>query len=382
MASAEFVGLNFVSIGSAMKITDIRTIQLTRNLDEPFRNSQESNSARRFTFVLVDTDAGITGIGDAFGDAALMETILEKRLKPMAIGLDPTDIGAVWKKLFASRSFWEIGGSVVCGISAIEVACWDIRGKAEGVPVCELLGGRKRDKIEAYASDLYWEEPEKMAEKAAGYVAEGFRYVKTHIGAPAERERDLQRAAAVRKAIGPEVGFMIDINTGLDRESALSLGKDLASINPFWYEEPLAPLDIEGHAWLREMLPFKISTGENLYTLEGFEPLFAIAGTDYVMPDILRCGGIEQTRQICLEADQHGIVPSPHNFSSGVGTAATLHLMAALPETQLFELDTTGTGICDELFVDPLVIQDGHVTVPTSPGLGVHLPEAVVERWG
>ena len=299
----------------------------------------------------------------------------------MAIGLDPCDIGRLWHRLFASRAFWETGGSVVCGISAIEVACWDIRGQAEGVPVCELLGGRKRDRVEAYASDLHWEQPERMADLAAQYVEQGFRSVKTHVGAPNERGRDLERLRRMREAIGPEVGLMVDINTAFDRPTALAFGREIVSFSPYWYEEPLSPLDGQGHAWLRRDLPLKIATGENLYASEGFEPLLACRGCDFVMPDILRCGGIEQTRRICEAARAAGIVASPHNYSSGVGLAATLHLMAATPDTQWLEFDTTGTAVYEELFVEPLVVEGGFVRVPTGPGLGVRLSEGTVDRW-
>src|SRR5262249_35469059 len=176
-----------------MQITEVRAVQLARRLDRPQRNSREGRSDRKFTFVLVETDAGLCGLGDAFGDQALMPTIIERRLRPMALGLDPCNLDAVWRQLFASRAFWETGGSVLCGISAIEVACWDIRAQAEGVPVYDLLGGAKREWIEAYASDLHWEEPERMAETAARFVEQGYRCVKTHVGAPGEGERDLQR---------------------------------------------------------------------------------------------------------------------------------------------------------------------------------------------
>ncbi len=358
-----------------MKITNVRTVQITRQTETPLRSSVGEMIERRFTFVIVETDAGISGIGDAFGDQALMPTIIERRLGPMSVDLDPTDIDGVWRKLIGSRAFWETAGSVVCGISAIEVACWDIRGKAEGVPVCELLGGRHSESIDAYASDLFWEEPARMAEKAAGYVEQGFRCVKTHIGAPGERDRDLQRTEMIRNAIGPDIGFMIDINTGFDRATALERGRELAAFNPFWYEEPLPPLDFKGHASLREQLPFKVATGENLYLEEGFRPLFAAGGCDYVMPDILRCGGLEQTRRVCRAAHEQGVIASPHNFSSGVGLAASLQLMAAMPETQLLEFDTTGTAIYEEMFVDPMVVEDGRVQVPTAPGMGIALDE-------
>ena len=364
-----------------MKITNVRCVQLVRRLERVQRNSCGARQERRFNLVLVDTDAGLTGLGDAFGDPLLMPTIIQRRLAPMAIGLDPQDIAGLWKKLVCSREYWEIGGSVLCGVSAIEVACWDLRGQAEGVPVCTLLGGRKRDWVEAYASDLHWDEPQVMADMAAGYVQTGFRHVKTHIGAPGERDGDLARCAAIRQAIGPDVGFMIDINTAFDRLTALARGREFSDFQPFWYEEPLSPMDWQGHAWLRQQLGMPIATGENLYTTHGFEPMLQGHGCDYVMPDILRCGGLEQTLQICLLAQQHGIVASPHNFSSGVGLAATLHLMAALPQTQLLEFDPTGTAVYEALFAEPLVVEKGSVRVPSGPGLGVRLTDALVNKY-
>lgn len=364
-----------------MKITAVRTVQLVKRLERTQRNSCSARNERRFTIVVVETDAGISGLGDAYGDQVLMPTIMERRLAPMAVGLDPCDIAGLWKKLFASREFWEIGGSVLCGISAIEVACWDIFSQAEGVGVCELFGGRQRDAIEAYASDLHWDEPAVMAEMAAGYVERGFRYVKTHIGAPGERDRDLARCAAIRTAVGPDVGYMIDINTAFDRETALARGREFADFHPFWYEEPLSPLDWQGHALLRQELGLKIATGENLYTTHGFELLLGSRGCDYAMPDILRCGGLEQTRQICQMARGQGIIASPHNFSSGIGLAATLHLMSALPETQLLEFDPTGTAVYEELLVEPLIIENGFVEVPRGPGLGVRLTDDVIQKY-
>src|SRR5438105_1703427 len=161
-----------------MKITDVRCVQLVRRLERVQRNSCSARQERRFTVVTVETDAGLTGLGDAYGDPWLIPTILQRRLAPMAVALDPRDIAAVWTQLFGSPEFWAIGGSVLCGISAIEVACWDLRGQAEGVPVCELLGGRKREWVEAYASDLHWDEPQVMGDLAAAYVEAGFRHVK------------------------------------------------------------------------------------------------------------------------------------------------------------------------------------------------------------
>jgi L-alanine-DL-glutamate epimerase-like enolase superfamily enzyme len=362
-----------------MKITDIRTIQLTRRLSRLLRNSCDSRDRRRFTFVLVETDAGITGIGDAPGNQGFMEAIIEKHYKNQAVGMDPCDTEGLWRKLYPGGAFWETGGSAVCALSAIEVACWDIHGKAEKAPVSQLLGGAKREWIDAYASDLHWDEPRIMAETAKGFVDEGFRWVKTHIGA--EQDNDLVRLEAIRRAIGPEIGLMIDINTAYDRQTALEQGLRQAAFDPFWFEEPIAPVDYEGHAWLRGRLPMPIAAGENLYTVHGFTPMFACRGCDYVMPDILRCGGIRQTRLICEAAGREGLIATPHNFSSGVGLAATLHLMAAVPQTRLLEYDTSRTSIYEEMFVEPLILKDGRVRVPTAPGLGVALSEETIAKY-
>jgi L-alanine-DL-glutamate epimerase-like enolase superfamily enzyme len=362
-----------------MKITDVRTISLTRRFPRLLRNACDARTQRRFTFVLVETDAGITGIGDAPGNQNLMEPIIEKHYRHQTIGRDPSDIEGLWRELYAGGAFWEIGGSAVCALSAIEVACWDIRGKAEGAPVSQLLGGAKREWIEAYASDLHWDEPQYMADLAKGFVDQGFRWVKTHIGA--EYDQDLVRLEAIRRAIGPEIGLMIDINTAYDRRTALKQGMRQAAFDPFWYEEPIAPADYEGHAWLRERLPMPIATGENLYTVHGFAPLFACRGCDYVMPDILRCGGLRQTQLICDDAERAGVIATPHNFSSGVGLAATLHLMAAVPHTQLLEYDTSLTSIYEEMFIEPLSCKDGRICVPTAPGLGVALTEDIIAKY-
>lgn len=361
-----------------MKITGVRIVRLRRPLSRPQRTSRGERNQRRFTLVLVDTDAGITGLGDAYGDQALMDHIIE-RLKGVAIGLDPFDVDSLWKKLYERAFVWEPGGSCVCGISAIEVACWDIRGQAEKVPVSEILGGAKKDRIEAYASDLHWDTPTFMAEQAKRYVDDGFRCVKTHIGA--DPDGDVDRLEALRKAIGSDVKLMIDVNTGLDREAALEQGRQYAAFRPFWLEEPLMPYDFEGHAWLRQNLPIPIAVGENLYTTHGFQPMLFVGGCDYVMPDISRSGGIRQTQLICELAENKGVKCSPHNFCSGVGLAGTLHLMAATPSMEWLEFDPTRTAVYEELFIEPLEVKDGFVRVPSAPGLGVRLTDEILKKY-
>ncbi len=365
-----------------MKITRIDIHVLEKPLRRPQRNSKATRHSRKFTLVVVHADSGLTGLGDAYGDQAIMDCILQRRLGPMLLGADPRRIDQVWQRLFASRAIWEPGGSVLCGISALEVACWDLWAKSEGVPVCELLGGRKRQWIPAYASDLHWDTPQWMAETAARYVEQGFRHVKCHVGAPGEFDRDLKRLEAMRQAIGSEAELMVDLNTGMDYQQALQFGRAIAPLRPFWLEEPLPPWDFEGHRLLEQELGYPVATGENLFTIYGFRPAWNPPCCRYLMPDVLRCGGLAQMQQIVREAAAAGMIVTPHNYSSGVGLAATLHLMAAEPQMQLLEYDPTETAIYEELFPEPPEVSRGQVQVPSGPGLGVELREEVIRRYG
>ena len=364
-----------------MKVTEVRTITLRRPFSAPQANSKNIRSVRTHVLVVVETDAGIAGLGDAFGDPNLMGPIIERRLKPLVLGASPFDLEALWKRMFEGNASWEPKGSVVSAWSGIEVALWDLQGKALGLPVCQLLGGRARDRIEAYASDLHWEEPAAMADKARRFVDQGFRYVKTHIGRE-DADGDERRVAAIREAIGPRVGLLVDINTAFDRQTALARGKMFARYDAFWYEEPLPPMDLDGYLELKQRLPIPIAHGENEFTRYGFRDMFVRGSVDYAMPDILRAGGLLETKKICAMAEAFGVVVSPHNYSTGVGLAATLHLMAATPATALLEFDPTGTAVYEELFVDGLKIEGGFVHVPDRPGLGVELRPETLERYG
>lgn len=362
-----------------MRITDIEVALLKKPMPRPLVVSRGAMSARTALLVLVHTDAGITGLGESVGDAAGVVPIILEQLAPLLRGEDPFDIERLWERMYASRIYWDLKGALVVAMSGIDLALWDIKGKALGAPVYQLLGGACRERIRAYASDLFWDEPEVMAAAAARYVAEGFRIVKTHIGK--DPEGDIVRLKAIRQAIGDDVGLMIDINCGYDRPTAVRMGKRFEEFDPFWYEEPLRPHDVGGYRELRSRLGIPIAIGENEFTKHGFLELFQHGAVDYVMPDAARAGGITETKKISGMAEAFGLVVTPHNFSSGVLLAATLHLMASTPNADLLEFDVTGTGIYEELLVEPLKIEAGFVSVPKGPGLGVVLRDEVRARY-
>ena len=363
-----------------MKITDVELIQLAKDADHPHRNAKQARSRRVASLVRVTTDEGIDGLGEAWCDPALAAGVVLGKLRPQVLGEDPFNVEGIWRRAFDGSPMYDPKGAAVAGMSGIDIACWDIMGKALGVPVCKLIGGRCRTTIEAYASDLHWrEDPSDMARLAAGFVERGFRHVKTHVGVDARD--DVRRVRAIREAIGPEVSLMVDINTGFDRPTAISFGRRIAEHGIEWYEEPLPPVDLDGLAVVRAATGLPIAAGENEYTRFGFREMFEKGGVDVAMPDVARAGGITEAKKICAVAEAFGVVVSPHNYSSGVCSAATLHLLAATPGAGPLEWDTVDSSIVDELFLEPVRVTDGQVEVPDRPGLGVHLPDELRRKY-
>jgi D-galactarolactone cycloisomerase len=359
-----------------MKIVDVELIQLVKEYEHPHRNSKQAATKRITSLVRLTTDEGIDGLGEVFCDPALAKSAVLSRLRPELLGEDPFNVESIWNRAFHGAAMYNATGAFVAGISGIDLACWDIMGKALGQPVYNLIGGLCQSEILAYASDLHWEEdPLVMARAAESFAERGFRSVKTHLGIDAID--DIRRVAALREAIGPDVGLMVDINTAFDRPTAIRFGQRIAQYDIAWYEEPLSPLDIDGLEIVRAATGLPIAVGENLYTRWGFKEVFQRGGIDVAMPDLARTGGISETKKIAAIADAFGVVVSPHNYASGVCSAATFHLLAASPRPGLLEWDTAGSSIVDELFIEPPVMKDGSIEVPKLPGLGVHLTDEV-----
>lgn len=345
------------------------------------RISRGGFDVRHHLIVEVVTDEGVTGLGEGVGNALLIQQILRGFMIEQALGLDPMNIESVRNKLIDSQVYMEQKGSVICAASAIEMACWDIKGKALNVPVFQLLGGLYRDKVEAYASDIYWEEdPGKMGENAARVKSLGYRAIKAHLGCKSPRE-DTLRVQALREVIGPDIDLMIDLNGGYDRLQAFQAAKLWEPFNLYWLEEPVNPHQIDCLADLRNRTSMPIAAGENEFRLHGFKQLFDKNAVDIAMPDIGRAGGIQETRNICVLAQSYGVLVSPHNYSSGVLLGATIQLMASIPNAHLLEIDTSDNAIYQELLIEPLQIENGFVKVPQFPGLGVELSEEVLKKY-
>jgi D-galactarolactone cycloisomerase len=364
-----------------MKIEKVQVILLQKKLSSPMTISRGGFDVRTHALIQITTDQGVTGLGEGVGDALLVKNIVEGGMGGLVLGLNPMSIELIRKKLIDGKVYFERKGSSICAASGIEMACWDIMGKTLKVPVCQLIGGLYSEKLEAYVSDVYWESDTGLMVKNLERILErGFKIVKVHLGVESP-EIEEKKIAALRKAAGEETKLMIDLNGGYSSLESMTAARLWEKYNLFWLEEPINPNQIDALADYRLRSGLTIAAGENEFRLHGFKQLFDSRAVDVAMPDIGRVGGIQEARNICVLADSYGIPVSPHNFSSGVLLAATMQLMAAMPNACFLELDSSGNAVYEELLVAPLDIDNGYVCVPQNPGLGVELKDETIKKY-
>jgi D-galactarolactone cycloisomerase len=366
-----------------MKIIDVKTIRLRAPLPaekQVFSRSGVRRS-RSATLVRVETDEDVSGIGSCSGNGDLIEAIVAKVLKPLLVGMDPTDIDAIWDKAYVRGGHKEFGtrGIGVVALSGIDVALWDILGQARGLPIYQLLGGMCRDRVPVYATALYPEAPEKVAARARAFADQGFHGVKIKVGF--DLAQDLRIVHAVRQALGKNFVVMTDANQGYSLDVGLRAAQAFAECGVFWLEEPLFAEDIEGHVLLRENGKVPIAVGENLHTYYAFENFIVRGAVDYIQPDVARAGGISEITKITALASKHNIPVSFHTWGDGVALAASVHLAAALKDCIVMELDYTYNPLREELLDEPFQVQNGCLIPPGKPGLGIELNGEVLRRF-
>jgi D-galactarolactone cycloisomerase len=366
-----------------MKITDVRTIRLRAEIPsegQVFSRSGIRNS-RSATLVQVETDKAITGLGSCSGNGELIEFIVANVLKPLLIGMDPTEIDAIWDKAYVRGGHKEFGtrGIGVVALSGVDIALWDILGKVRGVPLYQLLGGKCRDKVSVYATALYPEEPSRVAKRARGFAEQGFHGVKIKVGF--DLDQDTRIVRAVREELGKDFVIMTDANQGYTLDVALRAADAFAECGAYWLEEPLFVEDIEGHATLREKGKIPIAVGENLHMCYAFENFIAREAVDFIQPDVARAGGITEIRKITAVAAKHKVPVSFHTWGDGVALAASVHLAAALQDCIVMELDYTYNPLREELLDEPFTVENGYLIPPEKPGLGIELNEEALERF-
>jgi len=327
------------------------------------------SGTRNWLFVKVETDAGITGLGEGSGWPRVVEAAV-RDLAPIVIGQDAFATERLWQRLHVAIMGHGMSGVVGQGaIGAIDMALWDIEGKALGVPVWQLLGGQLRDRVRAYAHAS-------TPEQARAAVARGYTALKT-----GGVKNPVEKATAIRDAVGDGIDVMIDLHgpPWLTAPDAIAVCKALAPLSPLFVEEPLAPEDIEGYRRLRGATDVPLAAGERHGGLFGLAPLLAEGLLDVVQPDAGRAGGITGLRKIATLAEARFATVAPHAGSLGpVAEFAAVHLLAAIPNALVLEkMDPDWDGRARTVTTGP-VLADGHLRVPDAPGLGVDIDEAFV----
>jgi L-alanine-DL-glutamate epimerase-like enolase superfamily enzyme len=365
-----------------LKITDIHTYSLSIPMKVPKAISTRPIYSRDFGVVEVFTDEGIVGVGYTFNRTA---PIIADQLKRLVIGLDPFDVEYLWQKMYANEGSSYQKGLSVRAISMIDIALWDIIGKATNRPLYKILGGFK-DRVPCYTSAGYYRVPptsqsvNELVEEMCGLAKKGARYLKMRIGGLA-LEQDIKRVRAVRAALGDGVGLMVDANNAYSFIEALKMGRWLEKENVFWFEEPLRPDDWRGYRQLVRQLEIPVVSGELEYTRFGFRDIIMRGAADIIQPDACVCGGVTEWKKIVAFADTLCVPVAPHVIGDG---GVNLHLAATCNNLLLMEYFEKESEISkvEELFNEYTEAKDGYVEVPKKPGLGLSLNRKTLERYG
>jgi len=346
---------------------------------------------RNLTIVKVRTDEGLVGVGEVrmVNHTQALLGYLAYAIPTHVLGADPFDVEALVQRMWRS-DYERVGGTVMSGISAIEIACWDIIGKAVGQPVFRLLGGAVRDRIKAYANGWYTVErtPSEFHDAARRVTARGYEALKLDpfgSGAyeitPQERRHAVGLVEAVRDAIGADAELLIEMHGRFTPATAVSIARELEPYAPSWIEEPVPPENLKALAKVAAQVRIPIATGERIHTRHEFRELFELQAADVVQPDITTVGGLLESKKIAAWADAHFVLFAPHNVGGPISTAAALQLAACTTNFKIQEHfnDFTESFVKESAPGNPDVV-DGHFALPEGPGLGVTLNEDVVRE--
>jgi len=361
-----------------MKIREIRAFGLHGSTPEGGWSNELRPEDCVHTIVAVLTDEALVGWGSVFTSAALVRASLAL-LEPLYRGENALEPERVSEKLH-QNTFWQgRGGAVTHTISGIDLALWDLLGKASGQPVGRLLGGRYRDRVRPYAS-LLMREPEKMADELLPVKAQGFRAFKIGWGPFGKQDAAVDEAIvrAARDAVGGESLLMVDAGASdafwpQNYKWALRTAEMLADYDVAWFEEPLHPDALDDYVALRRAARVPIAGGEVLTRRQGFQPWLEAGAFDIVQPDVTKCGGLSEQRRIAWAARDRGVRFIPHGWNTALGLASDLQMASAFADTDLVEY-LTGSPFIDELAAGGWQLdEEGMLRIPDQPGLGVEI---------
>jgi galactonate dehydratase len=365
------------AVRPAIQITDIKTFLA-------------GVGSRNLVFVKVETDQGISGIGEAYSagpDEATVAAIAD--FKRWLVGQDPRNVEHLWAMMYNFTRF--PGGLVVnAAMSGIEHALWDIAGKAAGLPVYMLLGGRTRNKVRVYQS-VGGNEPSQLAENAKRLI-ETYGYTALKMSPHPPNGNALpynrvtraagQRVRAVREAVGPDVDLGVDVHAKFfEVKRAIRMAKEIEPYNPMWLEEPIRPENVDAMRKLAEHVDIPLASGECNYTKYDFQRILAAQAVDILQPDVCVCGGLLEMKKIAAMAEAHYVVVAPHNPMGPVATTVNVHFAASTPNFFILEYHPDDESPRKDLLKEPLMVKEGYLALPEKPGLGIELNEEAIRKY-
>ncbi len=385
-----------------MKITRIISHVLQYDLPEELGYSQQYYSRRTAHLVEVETDEGVTGWGECFGPgniAIANKTIVEKVIQPLILGDDPIDRDVIWHKVYNLLRDHGQKGMPLQALSGVDIALWDIAGKVAGMPLHKLIGGAHRTKIPAYGYGMMLKRESvadhmvRFRDEAAMILDMGFRATKMKVGLGSHE--DVKLCTAVAEVVAGKGRFMVDANHCYTTSDAFFVGRALDEMDAYWFEEPVAPEDLDGYRELRAGLKVNISGGEAEFNRWGWRSILENRGLDIAQPEVCALGGISEYLRVLALCHAHFTPVINHVWGSAVAVATNLHLLAAMPPLPgglnpwepMLEFDTTHNSFRDDLLTEPLNIQrqvkenGGYVSIPEGPGLGIEPDRAFIRAF-
>src|SRR5438477_3316466 len=368
-----------------MKITRVEAIHLRLpEVNERCDGSQETLVVR------VHTDAGLVGLGEVDSSSLVAKAIIEaplshkicRGLAECVAGQDPFEIERLIHRMYEGTIFMGRQGAVIQAMSGVEIALWDIVGKAIRQPVYTLLGGGFRKRFLAYASILFGDTPPETERIGRQLAGQGFRAVKFGWGPMGQSEEsDLAHVRAARQGVGKDVELMVDAGLCWDTATAIRRARQFEEFGLTWLEEPLHPDNIDGYARLSARAPMRIAAGEEICDVKEFQRMMDVGGIDVAQVDVTRVGGLARSKRIGWDSVERRRLCVNHSYKTGINIAASLHFVAALPNTHYFEYCVEQGALRQTLTRQRFPVVDGDISVPEEPGLGVELDEALVAKF-
>lgn len=375
-----------------MKIKKVEAFPIAFPLDTPARDATGVWDSWNTVIVKITTEDGTFGYGEIGpihgGGIPIFKAMVDHKLAGLLMGEDVFDRERLYEKMLGrGTSSYSLGqkGAIVSAVAGVDIALWDVAGKLLETPVYKLLGGRTHEKIPAYASGFFGKDGRALtsaesADEAKSYADQGFKGVKMKVGFG--HKQDMCNLEAVRNALGPDLGIMVDANQSYSYHDVMKIAHDLAAFDLTFLEEPLPINDIDAMAALVKAVAVPIAAGENYYTRFEFRDILVKRAVNIVQPDIIHAGGITETKKIADMATAWNVPLAPHIHAT-VGVAASIHLLTATPNTLAAEYITSGgsyklrQALCGQTFM----AEDGWVRAPEEPGLGLRIDESMFETY-